>query len=195
MKARTREPLRRLKAKSNQWSRKWSGFRFIRTRLRPTKQGKAVGPDAVRAEFLTAGGISLLPHLAKLAARAMAVGVPKSWRGGTDGSYPDVRQRGGQGCGHSSAFTACWASGGGGRRAPTWGGATRLRDETPRGGAFHGLGQCSLLCTSELALGAILTLQKRAQVFDALDIAHEQRVALVELIRTEDTVIKRQEGR
>ena len=38
-----------------------------------------------------------------------------------------------------------------------------------------------------------MTSQKKAQVFDALDIAHEQRVRLEELIRSEDTVIKRQE--
>ena len=56
--------------------------------LATTKQGKAVGPDALPAEFLRAGGISL-PHLSRLAARAMAVGGPEelAWR--TDGSYPE----------------------------------------------------------------------------------------------------------
>ena len=56
------------------------------------------------------------------------------------------------------------------------------------------LGKCFLLCALlELALGAILTSKKRAQVFEALDIAHEQRVCLEELITSKDTVIKRQE--
>ena len=41
--------------------------------LATTKQGKAVGPDALPAEFLRAGGVSLLPHLARLAPRAMVV--------------------------------------------------------------------------------------------------------------------------
>ena len=56
--------------------------------LATTKQGKAVGPDALPAEFLRAGGISLLTHLSGLAARAMAVGVPKSWRGGRMAPIP-----------------------------------------------------------------------------------------------------------
>ena len=82
--------------------------------LATTKQGKAVGPDALPGEFLRAGGM-LLPHLAGLAARAMTVGVPKSWLGGRMAPHPEegdaplyfaeqprhyVRQSGGgQGCG------------------------------------------------------------------------------------------------
>ena len=56
--------------------------------LATTKQGKAVGPDALPAEFRRAGGISLLPHLSRLAARAMTAGVPKSWRGGRMAPVP-----------------------------------------------------------------------------------------------------------
>ena len=50
--------------------------------------GKGCWPDALPEEFLRAGGVSLLPHLARLAARAMAVWVPKSWRGGRMAPIP-----------------------------------------------------------------------------------------------------------
>ena len=51
------------------------------------------------------------------------------------------------------------------------------------------------LCSAlpALVLGAILSTRKRDQVFHALGIAVEQRVRLEELIRTEDTTIKRQD--
>ena len=60
----------------------------FRMRLRPRSRERLSVPDALPAEFLRAGGISLLPHLARLAARAMTVGVPKSWRGGRMAPIP-----------------------------------------------------------------------------------------------------------
>ena len=68
-----------------------------------------------------------------------------------------------------------------------------VRTRRPAAVLFTELASAFYSALLELALGAILTSQKRAQVFDALDIAHEQRVRLEELIRSEDTVIKRQE--
>ena len=44
-----------------------------------------------------------------------------------------------------------------------------------------------------LALGAVLSSRKRDQVFDALGIAGEQRVRLEELIRIDNTTVKRQD--
>ena len=67
------------------------------------------------------------------------------------------------------------------------------RTRRPAAVLFTDLASAFYSALPELALGAISTSQKRAQVFDALDIAHEQRVRLEELIRSEDTVIKRQE--
>ena len=67
------------------------------------------------------------------------------------------------------------------------------RTRRPAAVLFHGLGQCFLLCSSGAGFGSRFDLPKKAQVFDALDIAHEQRVRLEELIRSEDTLIKRQE--
>ena len=50
--------------------------------LATANHGKAVGPDALPAELLKAGGFWLLPHLARLASRAVVAGVPQGWRGG-----------------------------------------------------------------------------------------------------------------
>ena len=67
-------------------------------------------------------------------------------------------------------------------------------DETPCRGTFPGLGQCFPLCSSEAGFGIHFDLPKnRAQVFNAVDIAHQHKIRLEELIRSEDTVIKRQE--
>ena len=67
------------------------------------------------------------------------------------------------------------------------------RTRRPAAVLFTDLASAFYSALPELALGAILTSQKSAQVFDALDIAHEQRVRLEELIRPEDTVMKRQQ--
>ena len=221
-KARTREPLRLLKARRNQWSREGGVvLSLLSDALATTKQEKAVGPDALPAEFLRAGGISLLPHLARLAARAMAVGVPKNWRGGRMAPYPEegdaplylaaqpryyVRQCGGQSCGQGSAFAACWASGGGGRRAPAWGRATRTHrvsiaclqafpQRSCCGGASHGLVQCFLLCSSGAGFGSHFDLFQKGLRSLARWTSHttSRGSAWRELIRSEDTVIKRQE--
>ena len=53
---------------------------LISNALATNKHGKAVVPDALPAELLEAGGTRLLPHLARLAARAMMAGVSKGWR-------------------------------------------------------------------------------------------------------------------
>ena len=65
-------------AKQNQWLQRWSGSRS--DALSTAKHGNAVGPDALPAEVLKAGGTCLLPHLPRLAAPAMMAGVPKGWR-------------------------------------------------------------------------------------------------------------------
>ena len=66
------------------------------------------------------------------------------------------------------------------------------RTRRPAAVLFTDLASAFFSALPEMALGAIPTSQKRAQVFDALDIAHEQRVRLEELIRSEDSVIKAQ---
>ena len=55
---------------------------LISDALATAKHGKAVGPDALPAEHLKAGGTWLLPYPARLAALATTAGVPKGWRGG-----------------------------------------------------------------------------------------------------------------
>ena len=70
-------------------------------------------------------------------------------------------------------------------------GAARTR--RPAAVLFTDLAGAFYYALPELALGAIPSSRKRAQVFDALGIAHEQSARLEELIRSEDTTIKRQE--
>ena len=59
-----------------------SGFHWFLDALATAMSRKAVGPGALPAVFLKAGRFWLLPHLARLAARVVASGVPKAWRGG-----------------------------------------------------------------------------------------------------------------
>ena len=65
--------------------------------LATTRQKKAVGPDAPPTVFLRAGGISLLPHLARLAAQEGSGPFPKQFGAvpragrGDDSSTPTMR--------------------------------------------------------------------------------------------------------
>ena len=59
---------------------------LISDALATATHGKVAGPDALPAELLKAGGIWLLPHLARWTPRAMMAGVPEGWRGRPNGS-------------------------------------------------------------------------------------------------------------
>ena len=167
--------------------------------LATAKQGKAVGPDALPADLLKARGLSLLPHLARLAARAVAAGVPKSWRGGRmalvpkKAALPFTLQ--------NSRRVLC-------ANVAGWVVAKEVRSQlvgpsaAEAGARQHGAVAAVLFtdlasefysALPELALGAILSSRKGTHVFDALCIAQEQRTVLEELIKSEDATVKRQE--
>ena len=162
----------------------WSGSRFFQ--MRPRCRERLLALMRFLRRFLRAGGISLLPHLARLAARpwqleSRRAGVEDGWLLSrrrrcfhylAEQPRHYVRQCGGQSCGQGSAFEACWSSGG----EAAWGCATMrhrvsiaclqafpqrsCEDETPCSSAFHGLGQRFLLCSSGAGFGSYFNLPK-----------------------------------
>ena len=174
--------------------------------------------------FTKAGGIWLLPHLARLAARTMTAGVPKGWRRGRMAPVPKKAMlpfnlQSGRGvlCANvagkvvakvvrSQLVGPLAAEAGARQHGAVPRGSTEFPSHTcglhskkaartrrPAAALVADLAGAFYSALPELALGAILSSRKRDPVFDALGIAGEQRACLEEVIRSEDTTMKRQD--